>query len=55
MSARSDRRTGFAIPLFPTILPWRRRAVGPELLAGILLAASAIPEWSPRPGSPGCR
>jgi MFS superfamily sulfate permease-like transporter len=32
------------LPLFPTILPWRRRAIGPELLAGLLLAAIAIPE-----------
>jgi len=37
-------RAGVVPPLFPTILPWRHRSVGPELLAGLLLAAIAIPE-----------
>jgi MFS superfamily sulfate permease-like transporter len=43
-SAPRRRLADVVPPLFPTILPWRRRAIGPELLAGLLLAAIAIPE-----------
>jgi len=41
---RGPRRSGVVPALFPTILPWRHRSLGPELLAGLLLAAIAIPE-----------
>jgi MFS superfamily sulfate permease-like transporter len=41
---RGERRAGITSALFPTILPWRHRSLGPELLAGVLLAAIAIPE-----------
>ena len=41
---RGGRRAGFELPLFPTFLPWRHRPLGPELLAGLLLAAIAVPE-----------
>ena len=42
--ADGTRDAGFSFPVFQTILPWRHRPLGPELLAGVLLAAIAIPE-----------
>ncbi len=43
-SARTDRRPRLTGIFFPTLRGYRASALGPDLLAGLLLAAIAVPE-----------
>ncbi|MGA8297195.1 MAG: SulP family inorganic anion transporter [Acidimicrobiales bacterium] len=44
VSGRAERRARFAGVFFPTIRGYQASALGPDLLAGLLLAAIALPE-----------